>query len=76
MSAAGAQEIIEAAKKLDPVERARVADAIWHTLSPTEIEAIEDAEDLAEARAALDEMKRTGAKPIPLEQIKKDFGIE
>ena len=71
-----AKQIIEAALKLDPVERARVADTIWHSLSEAEIEAIEDDEDIVEARAALDEMKRTGEKPIPLEQVKKTIGLE
>jgi Putative addiction module component len=59
MSAA-AKEIIEAALKLDPTERARVADTIWHSLSEAEIEAIEDADDIADAEAALQEMSRTG----------------
>lgn len=69
------KDIIAAALKLDPVERARVADAILHSLSEEEIEAIEDADDVAAARAALDEMKRTGEKPIPLEQVKRDLGL-
>jgi hypothetical protein len=66
-----AKEILEAALKLDPVERARVAETILHSLSEADIEAIEDAEDIADAEAALDDMKRTGEKPIPWEEIKK-----
>jgi hypothetical protein len=70
-----AKEIIEAALKLDPVERARVAETLLHSLSAEEIEAIEDEEDVREARAALDEMKRTGEKAIPLEQVKRQLGV-
>jgi Putative addiction module component len=70
MSAA-AKEIIEAALKLDPTERARVADTIWHSLSEAEIEAIEDADDIADAEAALQEMSRTGEQAIAWEEIKK-----
>ncbi len=70
MSAA-AKEIIEAALKLDPTERARIADTIWHSLSEAEIEAIEDAEDVVDGEAALEEMKRTGEEPIAWEKIKK-----
>ena len=71
-----AKQILEAALKLDPIERARVAETLLHSLSEAEIEAIEDEEDVVEARAALDEMKRTGEKPIPLEQVKRDLGLE
>ncbi len=70
------KDIIDAALKLDPVQRARVADAILHSLSEDEIEAIEDAEDVAAARATIDEMKRTGEKPIPLDQVKRELGLE
>jgi hypothetical protein len=42
-----------------------------HSLSEADIEAIEDAEDIADAEAALDDMKHTGEKPIPWEEIKK-----
>jgi len=66
-----ANELIEAALKLDPVERVRVADTIMHSLSDAEIEALEDAEDVADGEAALEEMRRTGEKPVPWEQIKK-----
>ena len=38
-----------------------------------DVEAIEDAEDVADAEAALEEMKRTGEKPIPWEEIKKRY---
>ena len=69
-----AKEILEAALKLDPIERARVAESILHSLSEAEIEAIEDDEDVREARAALEEMKRTGEKPISLEQVKRELG--
>ena len=70
-----AKEILEAALKLDPVERARVAETILHSLSEADIEGIEDAEDVADAEAALDEMKRTGEKPIPWEEIKKRHAL-
>ncbi len=70
-----AKEILEAALKLDPIERARVAESILRSLSEAEIEAIEDGEDVREARAALDEMRRTGEKPIPLEQVKRELGL-
>ena len=69
------KDIIDAALKLDPAERVRVADTLWRSLSEQEIEAIEDAEDVADAQAALEEMKRTGEKPIPWEQIKKQHGL-
>jgi hypothetical protein len=70
-----AKEIIEAALKLDPVERARVAETILHSLSVDEIEAIEDEDDVHEARAALEEMARTGEKAVPLEQVKRQLGL-
>lgn len=66
-----AKEILEAALKLDPIQRANVAETILHSLSEADIEAIEDAEDIADAEAALEEMRRTGEKPIPWEEIKK-----
>jgi hypothetical protein len=65
------KEIIEAALKLDPVERVRVADTLWRSLSKAEIEAIEDAQDVADGEAALEEMKRTGEQPIPWEELKR-----
>jgi hypothetical protein len=65
------KEIIEAALKLDPAERVRVADTLWRSLSEAEIEAIEDAQDVADGEAALEEMKGTGEQPIPWEEIKK-----
>jgi predicted DNA-binding protein len=70
-----AKEILEAALKLDPVERARVAETLLHSLSEAEIEAIEDTEDIADAEAALEEMKRTGEQPIPWEEIKKQHRL-
>lgn len=39
---------------------------------------LEEAEDEADARAAreaLDEMERTGEKPIPWEQVKREAGL-
>jgi hypothetical protein len=69
------KEIIEAALKLDPAERARVADTIWRSLSEAEIEVIEDAQDIADAEAALEEMKRTGEQPIPWEEVKKRHAL-
>ena len=70
-----AKEVLEAALKLEPVERARVAETLLDSLTEAEIEAVEDAEDVAEARAALDEMKRTGEASVPLERIKRDLGL-
>ena len=69
------KEIIEAALKLDPLERARLADTIWHSLSEAEIEAIEDAEDLVEAQALLARMKENREQPIPWEDVKKQLGL-
>jgi len=70
-----AKEVLEAALKLEPVERARVAETLLDSLTEAEIEAVEDAEDVAEAQAALDEMKRTGEASVPLERIKRDLGL-
>jgi putative addiction module component (TIGR02574 family) len=69
------KEIIEAALKLDPVERARLADTIWHSLSEAEIEAIEDAEDVVEAQAILARMKKNREQPIPWEDVKRRLGL-
>jgi putative addiction module component (TIGR02574 family) len=69
------KEIIEAALKLEPVERARLADTIWHSLSETEIEAIEDAEDVVEARTIVARMKENREQPIPWEAVKKQLGL-
>jgi putative addiction module component (TIGR02574 family) len=69
------KEIIEAALKLDPVERARLADAIWHSLSEAEIEAIEDAEDVVGAQAILARMKENREQPIPWEDVKRQLGL-
>jgi len=69
------KEIIEAALKLDPVERARLADTIWHSLSEAEIEAIEDAEDVVESQAILARMKENREQPIPWEDVKKQLGL-
>ena len=74
MSAA-AKEILEAALKLDPIERARVADTLWHSLSEAEVEAIEDAEDVVEAEAILARMKENREQPIPWEDVKKRLGL-
>jgi hypothetical protein len=68
-----AMQILDAALKLDPEERAHVADVLFHSLTDAEVEAIEDAEDVVEARAALDEMMRTGEKTVPLDQIKNEL---
>ena len=70
-----AKEVLEAALKLEPVERARVAETLLDSLTEAEIEAVEDAEDVAEARAALDEIKRTGEASVPLERVKRDLGL-
>ncbi len=69
------KELIEAALKLDPVERAQLADTIWQSLSESEIEAIEDAEDVVEARASLARMKEDREQPIPWEDVKKQLGL-
>jgi hypothetical protein len=69
------KELIEAALKLDPVERARVADTIWQSLSEAEIEAIEDAEDVVGAQAILARMKQNREQPIPWEDVKKKLGL-
>ena len=69
------KEIIEAALKLDPSRRARLADTICHSLSETEIEAIEDAEDVVEAQAILARMKENREQPIPWETVKKQLGL-
>ena len=69
------KELIEAALKLDPVDRARVADTIWQSLSEAEIEAIEDAEDVVESRAILARMKENREQPIPWEDVKKQLGL-
>ena len=39
------------------------------------LEAIEDREDVRRARKALDEMKRTGKKPIPWQKVKEELGL-
>jgi prevent-host-death family protein len=39
------------------------------------LEAFEDRADIRAARKVLAEMKRTGEKPIPLEQVKKELGF-
>ena len=39
------------------------------------IEKLEDEIDVREARKALAEMKRTGEKPIPWEQVKAELGL-
>jgi hypothetical protein len=70
-----AKEIIDAALKLEPAERARVAEALLHSLGEAELEAIEDAEDVADGEAALDEMRRAGERPIPWEEIKKQHRL-
>jgi len=70
-----AKEVLEAALKLEPVELARVAETLLDSLTEAEIESVEDAEDVAEARAALDEMKRTGEASAPLERVKRDLGL-
>jgi hypothetical protein len=69
------KENIEAALKLDSAERVRVADPLWRSLSRAEIEAIEDAQDVADGEAALEEMKRTGEQPTPWEEIKKQRAL-
>jgi prevent-host-death family protein len=40
------------------------------------LEALEDREDAKAARKVLAEMKRAGEKPIPFEEIKKEFGLD
>ena len=50
-------------------------DTIWHSLSETEIEAIEDAEDVVEAQAILVRMKENREQPIPWEDVKKQLGL-
>ncbi len=41
-----------------------------------EIEALEDAEDIAAAEEALAEMKSTGATPIPWETLRGELGLD
>jgi putative addiction module component (TIGR02574 family) len=69
------KEILEAALKLDPIERARLADTIWRSISEADIEAIEDAEDTADAEAILARMKENREAPIPWEDVKKRLGL-
>ncbi|HVZ86282.1 MAG TPA: addiction module protein [Polyangia bacterium] len=69
------KEILEAALKLDPIERARLADNLWHSLSEADIEAIEDAEDVADAEKILVRMKENREQPIPWEDVKKRLGL-
>src|SRR6185437_4063681 len=52
--------------------RRRGTSGIWWRRG-ADVAAIEDAEDVADAEAALEEMKRTGEKPIPWEEIKKRY---
>ncbi len=39
------------------------------------LEELEDRLDLEAARAAIEEMRRTGEKPISLEEMKKELGM-
>ncbi len=39
------------------------------------LETMEDRDDLRAARRALAEMKRTGEKPIPWDEVKKECGL-
>jgi PHD/YefM family antitoxin component YafN of YafNO toxin-antitoxin module len=39
-------------------------------------EDLEDADDVRAARAVLDEMKATGEKPIPWEEVKEKHGFD
>ncbi len=39
------------------------------------LEMIEDREDVRAAREVIAEMKRTGEKPIPLSEVKKQLGM-
>ncbi|HEX9637728.1 MAG TPA: type II toxin-antitoxin system Phd/YefM family antitoxin [Acidobacteriota bacterium] len=39
------------------------------------LEELEDRSDVQAAREALAEMKRTGAKPVPLRKLKRDLGL-
>jgi prevent-host-death family protein len=40
------------------------------------LEALEDREDAKAAPKVLAEMKRKGEKPIPLKEIKREFGLD
>jgi hypothetical protein len=41
-----------------------------------EREALEDAEDIAASRAALEEMQRTGAQPRPWREVFTEMGLD
>jgi prevent-host-death family protein len=40
------------------------------------LEKLEDEIDIRAARKALTEMKRTGAKPVPLDKVRKNLGLK
>ena len=40
------------------------------------LELAEDLEDLTAAQEALDEMERTGEKPIPYQDVRRELGLE
>ena len=69
----------EARIKLDPVFLTRRGRRVAAVLDAGHLEQlIEAAEDLADIKAAAqarDEMRETGAAPIPWEQVKADLGM-
>jgi putative addiction module component (TIGR02574 family) len=70
-----AKEILEAALKLEPIERARLADTIWQSLGEAEIEKIEEAEDVGRAEAVLARMKENREEPVAWEDVKKRLAL-
>ncbi len=55
--------------------RGKPTAAIVSLEDPALLEALEDREDAKAAKRVLAEMKRTGEKPIPLAEIKKQLGM-
>lgn len=57
------------------IRRGKRVAAIVSVEDLDRLAAMEDAADIADADAAVAEMKRTGEKPIPWEQVKRDLGL-
>ena len=74
-----ADVVDEARIKLDPVFLTRRGRRVAAVIDAGHLEQlIEAAEDLADIKAAAqarDEMRETGAAPIPWEQVKADLGM-